>query len=47
MYLSTSQNRKMEYLYNCIKANSILQEPKEWLTLEEERLHSKNSKKKR
>ena len=45
MYLSTVQNRKMEYLYNCLKTNTILPEPKEWLTSEEERLHSDNSEK--
>ncbi len=43
MYLSTVQNRKTQYLYDCIKANAILPEPKKWMTEEEERLHSKNS----
>lgn len=45
MYLSTSKNRKMEYLYNCIKMNSILPEPRECLTYEEERLDINNSEK--
>jgi hypothetical protein len=43
MYLSTVNNRKAQYLYNCIKSNAILPEPEKWMTKEEERLHSKNS----
>jgi hypothetical protein len=45
MYLSTLQNRKSKYLYDCIKANKILPEPKKWMTAEEERMHETNSKK--
>lgn len=45
MYLSTSQNRKMKYMYDCINSNKILPEPNSWITKEEERLHTDNSEK--
>lgn len=45
MFLSTIQNRKTQYLYNCFKSNTILPEPKSWITNEEDRLHTENSDK--